>query len=236
LHGRHGRNLLVDGLPDNIVDIKGKGDVGIANKSSGSPKVATILMNLTNFTPQSDPVFLNLQHAISCKYDQGLLRKTDHLSSRDSLRQQANHHHRNQEEWRFMRFAPTGADAFKQDPGTGYSVLMLDSQDVDVSRDGLHWFHIGGPHCFAETIRRGTLPLLAFRGFPHDPQSVLAAVNGLALVGFKLCLNIGVWARKVGLELGVAPFAYADGRRALLYDPQFALLHDCSLAHQAGGA
>jgi hypothetical protein len=30
--------------------------------------------------------------------------------------------------------------------------------------------------------------------------------------------------------LSVTPFAYADGRRALLHDSQFALLHDCSLA------
>jgi hypothetical protein len=48
-------------------------------------------------------------------------------------------------------------------------------------------------------------------------------------MSIELCLNIGV------LELSVATFTYADGRRALLYDPQFSLLHDCSLAHQAEG-
>ena len=73
-------------------------------------------------------------------------------------------------------------------------------------------------------------PLLVFRSFADDPQGVLAAVYGLALMGVKLCLNIGI------LELSVAPFAYADGWRALLYDSQFALLHECSLAHLAGRA
>lgn len=72
--------------------------------------------------------------------------------------------------------------------------------------------------------------LLAFRGFSHDPQRILAAVHRLALVGIELCLNIGI------LELSIAPFTHADGRRALLYDPQFALLHDSSLAHLAGRA
>jgi hypothetical protein len=36
--------------------------------------------------------------------------------------------------------------------------------------------------------------------------------------------------------LGVAPLTHSDGRRTSLYDPQFALLHDCSLAHLAGRA
>ncbi len=78
--------------------------------------------------------------------------------------------------------------------------------------------------------------LLAFRGLPHDPQGVLTAVCQLALVGIKLSLNIGAWRRKARLELSVAPFAYADGRRGPLYDAQLALLHDCSLAHLAGRA
>jgi hypothetical protein len=72
--------------------------------------------------------------------------------------------------------------------------------------------------------------LLFFRRLAHDPQSILTAVYRLALVGIELCLNIGI------LELSVAPFAYADGWMALLYDPQFALLHDCSLAHSVGRA
>jgi hypothetical protein len=71
--------------------------------------------------------------------------------------------------------------------------------------------------------------LLAFRGFPHDPQGVLTTVYQLALVGIKLCLNVGIF------ELSVASFAHPDGGwRGLLYDPQLALLHDCSLAHLAG--
>ncbi len=81
------------------------------------------------------------------------------------------------------------------------------------------------------------MKLFVFRGFTDDPQGILTAVHRLALVGIELCLNVGFEIRKAGLELGVAAFAYADGRwRGLLYDPQFALRHDCSLAHLVGRA
>ena len=77
--------------------------------------------------------------------------------------------------------------------------------------------------------------LLAFRGFAHDPQSVLAAVYGLALVSIKLYLKVGVRIRKTRLELGIAVFADADGRsRSFFHDPQASLRHDASLAHLAG--
>ena len=72
--------------------------------------------------------------------------------------------------------------------------------------------------------------LLVLGRFAHDPQSVLTTIGERAFVGVKLCLNIGI------PELSVASFAYADGRGGSLYDPQFALLHDCSLAHPAGRA
>ena len=79
--------------------------------------------------------------------------------------------------------------------------------------------------------------LLAFGCFAHDAESVLATVYGLALVIIKLHLNIGVWIRETRLELGITPFANADGRDwRFLHDPQFAIQHDCSLAHQAGRA
>lgn len=70
--------------------------------------------------------------------------------------------------------------------------------------------------------------LLAFRRLVYDPQSVLAAIHRLALVGIELCLNIGI------LELSVAALTHADGRRGLLYDPQLALGHVQSLAHLGG--
>ena len=70
--------------------------------------------------------------------------------------------------------------------------------------------------------------LLVFRGFAHDSQGILTAIQRFALVGIELCLNISI------LELSAASFAYADGRRALLHDSQFALPHYCSLAHLAG--
>ena len=79
--------------------------------------------------------------------------------------------------------------------------------------------------------------LLTFRGFPHDSQSVLTAVYQLALVSIKLRPNIGAWRGKAGLELSIAPFTYADcWKWGFLYDPQFALPHDCSLAHLVGRA
>lgn len=75
--------------------------------------------------------------------------------------------------------------------------------------------------------------LLVFCCLTHDSQRVLAAVCGLALVGIKLRPNIDIWERFAGLELSIAAFADADSRRGLFYDPQLALLHNCSLAHSA---
>ncbi len=78
--------------------------------------------------------------------------------------------------------------------------------------------------------------LLVFRGFPHDPQGVLAAVYRLALVVIKLCLNVGFRIQNAGLKLHITAFANAyGGERSLFHDPQFALLHDRSLAHLADG-
>ena len=79
--------------------------------------------------------------------------------------------------------------------------------------------------------------LLAFRGFPHNSQRVLTAVCQIALVSIELRPNIGAWRGKAGLELSIAPFTYADGWKwGFLNDPQFALPHDCSLAHLVGRA
>ena len=81
------------------------------------------------------------------------------------------------------------------------------------------------------------LQLFAFGGFAHDPQRVLAAVYGLALVSIKLYLKGGVRIRKTRLELGIATFAYTDGRgRSFFHDPQASIRHDASLAHLAGRA
>ena len=77
--------------------------------------------------------------------------------------------------------------------------------------------------------------LPVFRRFPHDPQSILAAVYGFALVSIKLRLNVGIRRWKAGLELRIAPFAYADGwRRAFLHDPQAFARHYRSLPHSGG--
>ena len=62
-----------------------------------------------------------------------------------------------------------------------------------------------------------------FGSFSNNPHGVLAAVYRLAPMGVELCLNIGA------LKLSVAPFTDA---KPLFHDPQFALRHDCSLAHR----
>jgi len=66
--------------------------------------------------------------------------------------------------------------------------------------------------------------LLIFGRFADDSQRILAGICKPALVGIEGCLNLA----RLAFELGVAPFADAEGR---FHDSQLALLHDCSLAH-----
>jgi len=82
--------------------------------------------------------------------------------------------------------------------------------------------------------------LLIFCGFPNDPQSVLAAVQGLALmtrekrINLPFCRFFFEFGR---LKLCVAAFAHGmNETRSPSYHAQFALRHDCSLAHMAGRA
>ena len=70
--------------------------------------------------------------------------------------------------------------------------------------------------------------LLAFGRLAHDPQSVLTAVERLAVVGVERGLNLRV--RPV--KLRTAPFADSKGRIAL-DDSQFAFCHATSLAPNA---
>jgi len=89
----------------------------------------------------------------------------------------------------------------------------------------------------ADEIEIRTLPdrLLIFRGLPHDPQSILAAVYEFALVGFVLGCNVGSRVMLARFELGVAAFAHADNRgRGFFDDPQSSVRHDVSLAHLTG--
>ena len=80
-----------------------------------------------------------------------------------------------------------------------------------------------------------TAPLIAvLSGFPYNPQCILAAIYGLALVTMELHSNVRFWIDLARLELGVAAFADADDRgRGLLYDPQTSVRHDRSLTHLA---
>jgi hypothetical protein len=71
--------------------------------------------------------------------------------------------------------------------------------------------------------------LFIFGRFAHYPQGVFTAINRLALVSIKLCLNIGT------LKLRVATLAYADYWWAFFHDPQLALWHVLSLTHPDRG-
>ena len=50
---------------------------------------------------------------------------------------------------------------YEQDPVTGYSVFVLDNQDIDVSCDGRIWFHFGGSNCLTKARK---MPLKALPG------------------------------------------------------------------------
>jgi len=76
--------------------------------------------------------------------------------------------------------------------------------------------------------------------FAHDPQSILAAVYRLAFMAGKGFADLpfrSICVRLSGLKLLIACFTNANHRgRDALYNPEFSLLHDCSLAHLAGRA
>jgi len=67
----------------------------------------------------------------------------------------------------------------------------------------------------------------------HDPQSVLAAVGQLALVGIECGLN---FLLRPSLKLRITAFAYAEQWRGLFHDPQLPLWHDHSLTQCEEGA
>src|SRR6266436_2356892 len=78
--------------------------------------------------------------------------------------------------------------------------------------------------------------LLVVGRLGDDPKGVLTAVERLALVGIKLCGNVSLGIRGARLELCVTALTEANDRRwGYFHDPQFALVHDCSLAHRHGG-
>jgi len=43
---------------------------------------------------------------------------------------------------------------WEREETTGYSVLDLANQDIDVSYDGETWFHMGGFHCSVGAKKR----------------------------------------------------------------------------------
>ena len=75
--------------------------------------------------------------------------------------------------------------------------------------------------------------LLVFRGFAHDSQSVLAAIERLALVGIKGCLEFSfrtIFSGLIGVELRTATLTDPKSTRGAFYDPKMAFRHDPSLA------
>ena len=82
-----------------------------------------------------------------------------------------------------------------------------------------------------------TSRLLVFGRLAHDPQGVLAAVYRLAFMAGKGFADLpfrSICVRLSGLKLLIACFTNANHRgRGALYNSEFPLLHDCSLAHLA---
>lgn len=72
---------------------------------------------------------------------------------------------------------------------------------------------------------RGRLFILG--SFTDDPQGVLTDIGQFALMGIECSLNVLL---RVGFELYVAAFAYANLCSGPFYDPQFAFWHADSLA------
>jgi hypothetical protein len=81
--------------------------------------------------------------------------------------------------------------------------------------------------------------LFVFGRLADDPEGVLAGVDWLACVGIERGTDFnlrGILGEVAGFELSIATFTDAEGWWSLPHDPQFALRHDCSLAHWAGRA
>jgi hypothetical protein len=80
--------------------------------------------------------------------------------------------------------------------------------------------------------------LLIFGRFAHDSQRILTAVYWLAFMTSKRFADLpfcSVCVRLWGLKLLIAGFTDANhGSGGALYNSEFPLLHDCSLAHSAG--
>ena len=81
------------------------------------------------------------------------------------------------------------------------------------------------------------MKLLAFGGFPHDPQSVLAAVQRDTFVSVKCKFNLELRINLRGsakLELGITALADTNRWQRVFDDSELAASHGLSLAHLAG--
>jgi hypothetical protein len=83
--------------------------------------------------------------------------------------------------------------------------------------------------------------LFASRGFVHDPQGALTAVQQFALVRIKLALQIvrsfldACGSRSLELLAAIGADGHAGHGTDVFYDPNRAFSHAHSLAHGLGG-
>jgi hypothetical protein len=63
-----------------------------------------------------------------------------------------------EDHYRYLRINSPGMSSVTTDTNTGNVVFLLDSGDVDVSKDGKTWFHLGGPSCHFRLRQVSTVP------------------------------------------------------------------------------
>ncbi len=72
--------------------------------------------------------------------------------------------------WRYMRFGPGTMHESETGPQTGEDLLVLDREDIDVSRDARHWFHFAGANCLTRAARMpDVVPHSGTAGGPLKP-------------------------------------------------------------------
>jgi hypothetical protein len=150
-----GSNLIkstarFDRLADDLIGIKMA--LGARGESLVRPEKLSRLLNLT--CRETPPTGHLDGHAVGGEVH-GLCCSDNHNLGSDRLRREPQPR-QHQADWKYMRFGDVGSGGYTIDKDTGSLVLLLANQDIDLSKDGKHWFHIAGPHCFtdAKQIRK----------------------------------------------------------------------------------
>jgi hypothetical protein len=127
----------------------------ISTESSMCPEKVPGLSNLAHGEISSARKLLC--NAVGSEVGQVRCFDNHNLSASRSLRKtQTNKYQAN--EWKYMRFEMGGSSGYTFDKATNSLVLLLSNQDIDVSNDGKQWFHIAGPHCFANARQLRSIP------------------------------------------------------------------------------